>query len=62
MCVDNVKGNAPKKYNQHDLAAKRNEWHFTPPAPVTSYLKSIIKVRTGFRGAVVAARATRSSR
>ena len=45
MCVENTKGDMPKVYNKHDLTAKRNEWHFTPPAPVTSYLKSIIKVR-----------------
>ena len=32
-----------KIYNQHDLTAPRNEWLITPPAPVTAYLKRIIK-------------------
>eukprot|EP00802_Teleaulax_amphioxeia_P013124 Tamp_13172.p1 GENE.Tamp_13172~~Tamp_13172.p1 ORF type:complete len:390 (+),score=114.23 Tamp_13172:56-1171(+) len=30
-------------YNQHDLTAKRNEWHVTPPGPLNALMKSLIK-------------------
>jgi len=43
MCQDKAADKLPKVYNQHDLTAKRNEWHITPPTPVNSYLTSIIK-------------------
>jgi hypothetical protein len=29
--------------NKHDLTAKRNDWLVTPPAPVNSMLKGMIK-------------------
>ena len=40
---DNATEKEPVVFNTHDLTAKRNEWHVTPPGPLNAVLKGMIK-------------------